>query len=94
MKHTRSYPNVIRRWYRPVEHACLECHRTLREAVALSRRTVITLEGVITLNHAGYGKVQKEPILLDTVCVVRAEKCHVHLNLALRLQWEDFSTAC
>src|SRR5436190_434812 len=54
MKHARSYPNVIRRWYRPVEHECLECHRTLREAVAVSRRTVITLEGVIKLNHAGY----------------------------------------
>src|SRR5438876_6797036 len=54
MRHSRSYPNVIRRWYRPVEHECLECHRTLREAVAVSRRTVITLEGVIKLNHAGY----------------------------------------
>src|SRR3989475_1565447 len=54
MRHARSYPNVIRRWYRPVEHECLECHRTLREAVALSRRTVITLAGVIKLNHAGY----------------------------------------
>src|SRR5436853_1703048 len=54
MKHARSYPNVIRRWYRPIEHKCLECHRTLREAVAVSRRTVITLEGVIKLNHAGY----------------------------------------
>src|SRR5947207_9565581 len=54
MKHTRSYSNVIRRWYRPIEHKCLECHRTLREAVAVSRRTVITLAGVIKLNHAGY----------------------------------------
>jgi hypothetical protein len=36
-----------------VEHECLECHRTLREAVAVSRRTVITLAGVIKLNHAG-----------------------------------------
>src|SRR2546429_9489347 len=54
MRHSCSYPNVIRRWYRPVEHECLECHRTLREAVAVSRRTVITLEGVIKLNHAGY----------------------------------------
>lgn len=54
MRHSRSYPNVIRRWYRPVEHKCLECHRTLREAVAVSRRTVITLAGVIKLNHAGY----------------------------------------
>src|SRR2546426_8362493 len=54
MRHSRSYPNVIRRWYRPVEHECLECHRTLREAVAVSRRTVITLAGGIKLNHAGY----------------------------------------
>ena len=54
MRHSRSYPNLIRRWYRPVEHECLSCHRTLREAVAVSRRTVITLEGVIKLNHAGY----------------------------------------
>src|SRR5436305_8250282 len=54
MRHSRSYPNVIRRWYRPVEHQCLECYRTLREAVAVSRRTVITLAGVIKLNHAGY----------------------------------------
>jgi len=45
MKHARSYANVIRRWYRPVEHECLDCHRTLREAIALSRRTVITLQG-------------------------------------------------
>src|SRR6266567_1018904 len=36
MKHARSYPNVIRRWYRPVEHKCLECHRTLREADAVA----------------------------------------------------------
>jgi hypothetical protein len=54
MRHSRSYPNVIRRWYRPVEHECLACHRTLREAVAVSRRTVITLDGIIKLNHAGY----------------------------------------
>src|SRR5437016_6226757 len=54
MKHTRSYSNVIRRWYRPLEHECPQCHRTLREAMTLTRRTVITLEGVIKLTHAGY----------------------------------------
>src|SRR2546426_9786140 len=54
MNHTRSYPKVIRRWYRPLEHECSEWHRTLREAVAVSRRTVIALDGVIKLNHAGY----------------------------------------
>ena len=54
MKHSRSYPSVVRRWYRPVEHECSECHRRLREAMTLSRRTVITLQGVIKLTHAGY----------------------------------------
>jgi hypothetical protein len=54
MNHSRSYPKVIRRWYRPLEHECAECHRTLREAMTLTRRTVITLDGVIKLNHAGY----------------------------------------
>src|SRR2546426_8975295 len=54
MKHARSYANVIRQWYRPVEHECPECHRRLREAMTLSRRTVITLQGVIKLTHAGY----------------------------------------
>src|SRR5512142_719062 len=54
MKHARSYPQVIRQWYRPVEHECPQCHRRLREAMTLSRRTVITLQGVIKLTHAGY----------------------------------------
>jgi len=54
MKRARSYPNVMRRWYRPMEHECPECHRTLRQAMTLSKRTVITLAGVIRLIHAGY----------------------------------------
>lgn len=54
MKPARSYANVKRGWYRPVEHECPECHRTLRQAMTLTRRTVITLEGVIKLIHAGY----------------------------------------
>lgn len=54
MNHSRSYPQVIRRWYRPIEHECPQCHRRLREAMTLTRRTVITLDGVIKLNHAGY----------------------------------------
>src|SRR5947209_1359435 len=54
MNHARSYPQVIRRWYRPLEQECPQCHRRLREAMTLTRRTVITLEGVIKLTHAGY----------------------------------------
>ena len=54
MKHVRSYGNVTRRWYRPIEHECPECHRTLRQAMTLTRRTVIRLDKVIKLIHAGY----------------------------------------
>src|SRR5713101_4918870 len=54
MKRPRSYLQVRRRWYRPAEHECPDCHRTLRQAMTLSKRTVITLGGVIRLIHAGY----------------------------------------
>src|SRR2546426_8747636 len=54
MKHSRSYPQVMRRWYRPVEHKCAECGRTLREVKTLSKRIVVTLTGVIKVTHAGY----------------------------------------
>jgi hypothetical protein len=54
MKRSRNYPNVLRRWYRPVEHECSDCHRTLREVKTLSKRTVVTLAGVIKVTHAGY----------------------------------------
>lgn len=54
MKLARSYPQVIKRWYRPVERECQICHRSLREALTLTKRTVITLQGVINLTHAGY----------------------------------------
>src|SRR5438270_9384772 len=54
MKRSRTYPEVSRHWYRPNEHQCPVCQRTLRQAMTLTRRTVITLEGVIRLIHAGY----------------------------------------
>jgi hypothetical protein len=54
MKRARSYPAVVRHWYRPVEHACPTCQRTLREVKTLSKRTVITLKAVIKVTHAGY----------------------------------------
>ena len=54
MKRAKRYPTTIRRWYRPVEHECAVCHRRLRQAMTLSRRTVITLQAVIKLIHAGY----------------------------------------
>lgn len=54
MKRSRGYPNVVKRWYRPVEHKCSDCQRTLREVKTLSKRTVVTLAGVIKVTHAGY----------------------------------------
>jgi hypothetical protein len=54
MKRRRSYEHVTRRWYRSTEHQCAVCGRTLRQALTLTRRTVITLEGVVKLIHAGY----------------------------------------
>jgi hypothetical protein len=54
MKHARSYFSVRRDWYRPIEQECPHCHRTLREAMTFSKRTVITLQEVMKVNHAGY----------------------------------------
>src|SRR6266568_6647947 len=54
MKHSRSSPQVMRRWSRPVEHKCAECGRTLREVKTLSKRRGVTLTGVIKVTHAGY----------------------------------------
>jgi len=54
MNHTRSYPRVTRRWYRSVEHECPQCGRRLQQAMTLTRRTVITLQEVIRLIHAGF----------------------------------------
>jgi hypothetical protein len=54
MKRCRSYPTLTRRWYRPVEHECPDCHRKLQEVKTLSKRTVITLREVIKVTHVGY----------------------------------------
>src|SRR6266566_7656389 len=54
MNRRRTFASVTRRWYRPIEHECPICHRTLQQAMTLTRRTVIRLEEVIRLIHAGY----------------------------------------
>jgi hypothetical protein len=54
MKRPRSYPQVTRRWYRPAEHECTQCGRTLRQVKTLSKRTVVTLAEVIKVTHVGY----------------------------------------
>ena len=54
MKRPRSYPQVTRRWYRPAEHECTQCGRTLRQVKTLSKRSVVTLAEVIKVTHVGY----------------------------------------
>lgn len=54
MKPARKFAQVSRRFYRPEQTHCPVCQKRLRRAVTLSERTVITLEEVIKLVHAGY----------------------------------------
>jgi hypothetical protein len=54
MKRARKFAQVSRRFYRPEQSHCPVCQRRLRRAVTLSERTVITLDEVIKLVHAGY----------------------------------------
>src|SRR5213080_2939105 len=54
MKAARTFAQVSRRFYRPEQSHCPVCQRRLRRAVTLTERTVITLEEVIKLVHAGY----------------------------------------
>ena len=54
MKPARIFPQVSKRFYRSEAYHCTDCQKRLRRAVTLSERTVITLEEVIKLVHAGY----------------------------------------
>ncbi len=54
MKPARKYAQMSRRFYRPEQSRCPVCQRRLRRAVTLTERTVITLEEVIKVVHAGY----------------------------------------
>jgi hypothetical protein len=50
----RIYDKVIKRFYRTDLHKCPECGKTLKRAVTITERKVITLEGVIQVTHGGY----------------------------------------
>ena len=54
MKPAKRFAQVSRRFYRPEQTHCPACQKRLQRAVTLSERTVITLEEVIKLVHAGY----------------------------------------
>lgn len=50
----RIYEKVTKRFYRTDLHKCPECQKTLKRAVTITERKVITLEGVIQVTHGGY----------------------------------------
>lgn len=54
MKPARKFAQMSKRFYRPEQSHCPVCQRRLRRAVTLTERTVITLEEVIKVVHAGY----------------------------------------
>ena len=54
MKLARQFVHLSRRFYRPEQSHCPICQRGLRRAVTLTERTVITLDEVIKVVHAGY----------------------------------------
>lgn len=54
MKTAKKLENVTKQFYRPEQQICIQCHQKLRRTVTLSERTIITLQGVIKVIHAGY----------------------------------------
>jgi hypothetical protein len=54
MKPARVYEKVTKRFYRPEIRACPACQKSLKRALTITERTVVTLSGVIKLIHGGY----------------------------------------
>ena len=54
MKTAKKLENVTKRFYRPEQQVCPECQRRVSRAVTLSERTVVTLQEIVKVIHAGY----------------------------------------
>src|SRR5579864_1312182 len=54
MKKAVTYEHVTKRFYRPEIHKCPECGKSLKRALTVTERTVVTLSEVIQLIHGGY----------------------------------------
>jgi hypothetical protein len=54
MKPAKTYEKVIKRFYRPEIYTCPECQKSLKRALTVSERIVVTLNGVIQMTHGGY----------------------------------------
>ncbi len=54
MSPAKTYEKVTKRFYRPEIKKCPECQKSIKRALTLSKRTVVTLGGVIKVIHGGY----------------------------------------
>jgi hypothetical protein len=54
MKPARIYEKVTKRFYRSEIKKCPECQKSIKRALTLSERTIVTLSGVIKVTHGGY----------------------------------------
>lgn len=54
MKPAKTYEKVTNRFFRPEIYKCPECHKSLKRALTISKRKVVTLNGVIKVTHGGY----------------------------------------
>jgi len=54
MKKAKTYNNVTKQFYRPEIYKCLDCCKTIKRAVTIAERTVVTLNGIIKMTHGGY----------------------------------------
>ena len=54
MSRVKTYEKVTKRFYRPEIYKCPNCQKSLKRAVTISERTVVTLGGVIKVTHGGY----------------------------------------
>jgi hypothetical protein len=54
MKPAKTYEKVTKRFFRPEIYKCPNCQKSLKRALTVSERTVVTLSGVIKMTHGGY----------------------------------------
>jgi hypothetical protein len=54
MKPAKTYEKVTKRFFRPEIYKCPECHSSLKRALTVSERIVVTLSGVFKMTHGGY----------------------------------------
>ncbi len=54
MRPAKTYEKVTKRFFRPEIYKCPECQKSIKRALTLSERTIVTLSGVIKMTHGGY----------------------------------------